>query len=92
MHYQYEATSPTDIAEFTGFMYSYSPHISLKFGEIWFVNQRLFITEKPCISHFSPKFPGLLAPKLVAYQNSCLQIMVEMSSIHVLRGLVEMAW
>jgi len=53
-------------------MCSYSSHICLKFGKIQFINQG-FITEKPCISHFSPKFLGPLAEKLGAgSQNSCL--------------------
>jgi len=63
--------------KFTGFMCSYSPHIRLKFGEIRFINQgfnRGFITERPCVNHFPPKFRGPLFQKLGAEsQNNCLR-------------------
>jgi len=59
-------------------MCCYSPHIRLKFGEIRFLIQG-FITEKPLVGHFFPKFRGPLAQKLWAgSQNNRLWKMVQM--------------
>jgi len=56
-----------------------SPHIRLKLGEIRFINLR-FITEKPRVSHFSPKLHGPLAEKLKALS---MENMVRTSFIHM---------